>query len=519
MGGHSLRTARLAAVVMGLLASAGQASDPGTLDLVIASPREGAVYPRDFAPPWFRWKDESGASRWRVSVILPDGQEAVSSECSAQDWRPEARAWERIKSQSLDRSAVFSVSGIATVGGRERTTSSGRVSFQTSPDPVGAPIFYREVPLPVGFAMDNKPLISWKLGDVSSLEAPRTVLSKMSTCANCHSFSADGKTLAMDLDFGADKGSYAIASIGREVQIGRQQLVTWNDYRREDGQTTLGFLSTISPDGKRVVSTVKETIVLKFLPDLWSSQIFLPVRGILAVYDRATGRFEAIRGADDPAFVQTNPAFSPDGRWLVFARARVPDIPGMGLAVEGGTFPALVDEYADGRRKIRYDLYRVLFDEGRGGEPEPVRGASENGKSNYFARYSPDGKWIVFCQADSMMLNRPDSALFIVPASGGMPRRLGCNAPGRMNSWHSFSPNGRWLVFASKAEGPMTQMWLTHIDPDGRDTPPVLLDGFVATDRAANLPEFVTLDPGQLREIRIDDEIRNSAPKLPARPR
>jgi hypothetical protein len=190
-----------------------------------------------------------------------------------------------------------------------------------------------------------------------------------------------------------------------------------------------------------------------------------------------------------------------------------------GLAIEGGVSPAIVDEYADGRRTIRYDLYRVPFNEGHGGPAEPLAGASRNGKSNFFPRFSPDGRWIVFCQAESMMLNRLDSALFIMPAEGGIPRRLRCNAPGRMNSWHSFSPNGRWLVYASKANGPLTQLWLTHIDENGNDTPPVMLDRFVTPERAANIPEFVNLAPGQLTTIGIADEIRKPTSTLPTRPK
>ncbi len=367
--------------------------------------------------------------------------------------------------------------------------------------------------------MDNKPKISWRVGDISSTEPPRTVLTGMRTCANCHSFTPDGKTLAMDLDFGTDKGAYAIAPIGQEVKIGRSELITWNDYRREDGQETLGFFSTISPDGRKVVSTVKETIVLKFLPDPDCSQIFFPIRGILAFYDRQTHDFRSLPGADNPACVQTNSTFSPDGRWLVFARAKVPELIPQGLAVEEGLSPAIVDEFADGRRKIQYDLYRLPFNDGRGGPAEPLTGASANGRSNFFARFSPDGRWLVFCQADSMMLNRLDSALFIVPATGGTPRRLRCNAPGRMNSWHSFSPNGRWLVYASKANGPFTQLWLTHIDEKGNDTPPVMLDRFVTPERAANIPEFVNLAPGQLTAINIAVEIRQSTSTLPRRPR
>jgi tetratricopeptide (TPR) repeat protein len=75
-----------------------------------------------------------------------------------------------------------------------------------------------------------------------------------------------------------------------------------------------------------------------------------------------------------------------------------------------------------------------------------------------------------------------------------------CNTP-RMNSWHSFSPNGRWLVFSSKARSPYTQMYLTHIDADGNDSPPILIDNATAANRAVNLPEFVNISADGLRQI------------------
>ena len=85
------------------------------------------------------------------------------------------------------------------------------------------------------------------------------------------------------------------------------------------------------------------------------------------------------------------------------------------------------------------------FNDGKGGTPEPLEGASNNGMSNYFPKFSPDGKWIVFCRAKSFMLLQPDSALYIIPAEGGEARRLACNTR-RMNSWHSWSPNSKRLA-------------------------------------------------------------------------
>src|ERR1039457_5388088 len=122
--------------------------------------------------------------------------------------------------------------------------------------------------------------------------------------------------------------------------------------------------------------------------------------------------------------------------------------------------------------QLMYDLYRVPFYNGEGGVPEPIAGASRNGMSNTFPKVSPDGRWIVFVECRNGQLLRPDSQLYIVPAGGGQARRMRCNTP-RMNSWHSFSPNGHWLVFSSKSASPSTEMAFQHIDTDGNDSPPI----------------------------------------------
>jgi tetratricopeptide (TPR) repeat protein len=70
-----------------------------------------------------------------------------------------------------------------------------------------------------------------------------------------------------------------------------------------------------------------------------------------------------------------------------------------------------------------------------------------------------------------------------------------------MNSWHSFSPNGRWLVFSSKSRSPYTQMFLTHLDEDGNDSPAILIENATAANRAVNIPEFVNIPAGGLRKI------------------
>ena len=88
----------------------------------------------------------------------------------------------------------------------------------------------------------------------------RVVLKGMPTCANCHSFSLDGKTMGMDLDGPQnDKGLYAIVPVKPEMSIRNEDVITWSSLRDEHGSATrVGFMSQVSPDGRYVLTNVSE---------------------------------------------------------------------------------------------------------------------------------------------------------------------------------------------------------------------------------------------------------------------
>ncbi len=211
--------------------------------------------------------------------------------------------------------------------------------------------------------------------------------------------------------------------------------------------------------------------------------MFYPTRGILAWYSEETGEMKALPGADDENYVHCNAVWSPDGKTIVFSRAPAKDP--YDYSRPQATYSGDPNE-----TQIVYDLYRIPFNEGRGGKAEPIEGGSANGMSNSFPKVSPDGKWIVWVKAKNGQLMRPDSRLWIMPFEGGEAREMRCNLE-VMNSWHSFSPNGRWMVFSSKVNTPYTQMFLTHIDEEGNDSPAILIENSTAANRAVNLPEFV----------------------------
>jgi tetratricopeptide (TPR) repeat protein len=511
------------------------ATDTSLWPISIDYPEDGSIFPPGITPPTILWRDAL-ASSWTIDVTLPGGVPAIhinskgermklgaiDPDCVSETnelpkltpqlaaswtWNPEQATWKTIQTYSAEGPAVLTLTGYNDAGAK---VSQAQVTFTTSKDPVGAPIFYRDVPLMPsaganGTVQPLSPaaihLIRWRLRDIRQPES-KTLLTNMPTCANCHSFSLDGKTMGIDVDGPAnDKGLYALVSISKHITIRNQDVIEWN----KDGQpglTRVGFMSQVSPDGKYVVSTfappsldVPRTYYITNFKDYHFLQVFYPTRGILEWYDRETGEKHALPGADDPAYVQTDGVWSPDGKWIIFARGPARDPYGAGQKTA-------LHANDPNETQLQYNLYRIPFNEGRGGRPEPVAGASNNGMSNNFPKVSPDGKWIVFVQCHNGQLMRPDSQLYIVPFEGGEARRLRANTP-LMNSWHSFSPNGRWLVFSSKARSPYTQMYLTHLDADGNSSPAILIDNATASNRAVNIPEFMNVGDAEIDDIQV----------------
>lgn len=533
------------ACLVPLLSLRAGAPHSGPAAITVDYPQEGSIFPPDFVPPTFLWRDASSeAVRWRIEVTFGNGSpvrsdsageplklDPVDPRCiaptnelprltpeqaAAHTWKPPDEIWSAIKKRSSGRTATVTITGYADERFK-RAVSRGQVRIGISKDPVAAPIFYRDVPLMPNddkrvvtpLARSAMGLIEWRLRYVSEHRS-RLLMTGLPSCGNCHSFSNDGKILGMDVDGpGNDKGLYALAPVARETAIRNEHMIRWSTYRgRLGGKVRAAFMSQVSPDGRYVVTTILDPLTArpqrdrdpiddKFygvnFRDYRFLQVFYPTRGTLAWYSRETGKLQPLPGADDPQYVQTDGFWTPDGKYLVFARApaKAPYTPGMKRA-----------EYANdpNEAQIQYDLYRIPFNDGRGGTPERIEGASRNGMSNNFPKVSPDGKWIVFVQCRNGQLMRPDSKLWIVPFEGGKARLMRCNTP-LMNSWHSFSPNGRWMVFSSKARSPYTQMYLTHIDENGNDSPPILIENSTASNRAVNIPEFVNVPPDGLEKM------------------
>jgi len=228
--------------------------------------------------------------------------------------------------------------------------------------------------------------------------------------------------MGMDVDYRGDKGGYLMAHMEKTMNVTPEDIISWNDLKGSDKfdrkfwifSQGIARWQVCHCHGKRKAFFIR-------LNDPAFSQFFFLAAGVLSYYLPSDKTFHFLAGADDPAVVQTCPDWSRDGKYIAFSRTRVNNnlvelVIKKALRHVNHDAPLSV---LNGKYQIQYDLYRIPFNNGSGAIPEPITGVNENGMSNYFPRYSPDEKWIVFCKSKNGLALQPDSRIYIIPAEGG----------------------------------------------------------------------------------------------------
>lgn len=201
---------------------------------------------------------------------------------------------------------------------------------------------------------------------------------------------------------------------------------------------------------------------------------------------------------------ETFPAFSPDGKSLYFCSAKWQKLP---------------NDY----KSVHYDLCRISFDPDTktfGEQVDTLVSASPMGKSVSFPRPTPDGKYLVYTLSEygNFSIWHRDADLYLLNLQTGESRCLDeVNSPD-VESYHSFSSNGRWMVFSSRrVDGLYTRPYITFVGEDGRMTKPFMLPQKDPAHNdfnlfSYNIPEFVTspvsLDIGTLEDKALNKKYK-----------
>ncbi|HIN85370.1 MAG TPA: hypothetical protein EYN06_02735 [Myxococcales bacterium] len=237
-------------------------------------------------------------------------------------------------------------------------------------------------------------------------------------CVSCHALSSNGEYIAVfsqaaeeaPPEFDAPNGFLTVLKMPE-----RKILI----------QLPHAFMPQFNPKDPNLLAfgQVDETIGVKDQMMVRKSDIH--------VLDLTTGKHQAVPGAAKKDRVENLPYWSPDGKRITFIRTK----------------PGQMWHGAAGH----LDLAWVEYNDGKGSEAHPLTGGSNNNRSNFLPVYSPDGKWIVFTQADQGFFSQESSDLYIVPSDGGKARRMNCNSS-HTESWHRFSPDGKWMAVVTNRE-------------------------------------------------------------------
>ncbi len=208
---------------------------------------------------------------------------------------------------------------------------------------------------------------------------------------------------------------------------------------------------------------------------------------------------------NDPQEMEVFPFWSPDGKSLYYCSAHFEhnDSVDSGLDV--------IQHAAD----IKYNIYRKSFDPNtmQFGQRELVFDAAARGRSATLPRISPDGRFLVFTLAEYGVFHiwHRDADLWMMDLQTGACRPLVEVNSKDVESYHSWSSNGRWLVFSSRRDdGDYTRPYFAHVDKNGKCTKPFELpsadpDFYRQFMKCYNIPEFiksaVTIKPQTFADV------------------
>jgi hypothetical protein len=248
-------------------------------------------------------------------------------------------------------------------------------------------------------------------------------------CVNCHTFLNNDPGRFLLHVRGSLAGTYMV----NDTEISRIQLNT-------EQMPGNAVYPSWHPSGKYLVFSSNRIVQSVHMGGCEENTEIYDFASMLVLYDPDKKEISPLEEQDSIKYMETFPCWSPAGDRLYYCRTRQ------------------VSEFFD-FREVRYDLVRRSFDipTGRFGKTEVVYNASENGKSVSLPSISPDGRFLIFTLHDygSFPVWHKEADLYLLDLESGKAQRMELNSD-ETESYHSWSSNGKWLVFSSKREDGLT---------------------------------------------------------------
>lgn len=451
-----------------LLLSASCTNRPKDFSAADIEPRlspelSGVTLPVNIAAPTFMVNEK--ADNYYVEIGIPGQEPAIAVSGSSAVVRPSLSKWHDLLADAAGKDIRINVY-TETYG---KWSHFDEVTCYVSDQPIDQFLVYRL--LYPGYQSWNEiGIYQRNLTDYTETPVLENRSIGTDHCANCHSF-AGGDSETMMIHVRGKNGGTLLRRNGKTVRVDPKCPAL------ENGATYPSW----HPSGKYIAFSANK--IRQFFHTSGTKTIEVSdLEADMILYDVEKDESQPVPGLNGKEWMETFPTWSPDGKTLYFCRAA----------------EYIQPEPLD---SIRYGLCRISFDEKTGawGEVETVIDAPAEGHSISFPRVSPDGRYLLYTQSDygNFSIWHSESDIWLLDLTTGSTRPLDeVNSPD-VESYHSWSSNGRWFVFSSKRmDGLWARPYIASFDPStgkaGRpfvlpQSDPLFYDSFMKT---YNIPEL-----------------------------
>ena len=231
----------------------------------------------------------------------------------------------------------------------------------------------------------------------------------------------------------------------------------------------------------------------------------------LILYDVDKNEVSIISELDDE--LEVFPTWSPDGKKLYFCSAHFEYY---NDSIEKSA--EMIQRYDE----VKYNLYSADFnpDTKEFSNVQMIYNASDSlGQSVTLPRISPDGKYLLFAQAEYGCFHvwHADADIYMMNLKTQQVQKMDALNSERSESYPTWSSNGRWIMVDSRRDdGNYTRPYIAYFDKKGKAHKPFMLpqkDPYFYTFylRSVNRPEFmiepVNITPQEFTEKAKEDAI------------
>ncbi|NDV60173.1 PD40 domain-containing protein [Bacteroides sp. 519] len=228
------------------------------------------------------------------------------------------------------------------------------------------------------------------------------------------------------------------------------------------------------------------------------------VESDISIYDTRTNRMIANSLLNSKGSFETFPEWSPTGDYLYFCSARFTNMPA-------------------NYENIKYDLLRGAFNTETAtvSAIDTLVSSAVTNKSVSMPRVSPDGRYVLFCMADygTFPIWHKENDLYTLDLQTGDITNLTEVNSEDSDSYHSWSSNGRWIVFASRRmDGRYTRPYIAYFDEKGRAHKPFVVPQsnpghYDLLLKSYNIPEFM-IDKVRISPHELEKVVKGEAKRL-----